>query len=127
MGYLDSRRFDLYSNYQITSPNLETPMATRPKKYTLETICQEIDKFRPVPCPDEILDLLPESWNFISRDELRAGYWGQTPQYNNKIGETIKSPLFDFLRFSSSEIMGHHFTFHHPDLTKLIIKLYVRK
>ena len=102
-------------------------MATRPKKYTLETICQEIDKFRPVPCPDEILNSLPKSWDFIPRDELRAGYWGDNKQYDNKIKETINSPLFDFLRFGASEINGHNFTHHHPDLIKLIIKLYVRK
>ena len=130
MGYLHSRRFDLYSNYQITSPNLETPMATRPKKYTLETICQEIDKFRPVPCPDEILNSLPPVWFQVeTREELLAGYRGYYPDLKSNWEDTKKfvdSLLFSYL-YGASIYNDHYFQHYPPGLTELIIKLFVRK
>ena len=105
-------------------------MATRPKKYTLETISQEIEKFRPVPCPDEILNSLPPVWFTVNtREELLAGYRGYHPDdktYWEDTKKYIDSPLFSYL-FGTHIYNNHHFRKYPPGLTDLIIKLFVRK
>lgn len=105
-------------------------MATREKKYTLETVAAEIDKFRPIPCPDEILNSLPPVWFEVeTREELLAEYRGYYPDLKSSWEDTknyVDSPLFSCL-YGASVYNGHHFQHYPRGLTELIIKLFIRK